>query len=521
MNPDDIVKTIIGIQSSLFVLGLFRCMVPLWRLLDCMRRAVKHINGSVTSLGPENLMECDASFERSVILMRCWGSYKQSVRHNAKHLSDPAPFFSFEQVILGPTSRRMAEVLPGVFTGLGILGTFGGLVLGLGGLSVEDATAIKGSIDILLKGMSTAFWTSIVGLVLSLLWSAVDRLSIQGAERALYALHSALRRTACVQTEWDLLGEMANSQQEQLATFKSFASDTLIPQVIEGIREAFDVTLSPHLDKTTQVFERFSNMTADRHIEGIDNITGKILEKVTGLFDGQIESLSETMKDMITWQKSVTKEIEDMSQTLIAAALEQKNSLDAVSRITESLERHAPVFEQFENTLSDIQEGLKKQADGLSHVAQNFIDKSERLQYDLKFHVDTYQELTERREQQLTHSENQLTEMRTFWNEAIQGMNQMREEMISGIQVLGRELTQGLEYTFGQYDQFLSEAVGRLRVVVSSMQEAIQDMPDEIGRIGTGLKALNETVKKVSDEILKAARQAAVASTEKEETSEL
>jgi hypothetical protein len=90
--------------------------------------------------------------------------------------------------------------------------------------------------------------------------------------------------------------------------------------------------------------------------------------------------------------------------------------------------------------------------------------------------------------------------MKLFWDGALSQVRQIQEDMIAGSQAFGRELTQGLEYTFQQYDKFLAESVQRLRVVVSAMSEAVQDLPDEMGQIGRNLRTLNETVRTVTNE---------------------
>lgn len=55
--------------------------------------------------------------------------------------------------------------LAGTFTGIGILGTFIGLTIGLAGVDTSSTGALSSSISGLLGGMSTAFVTSIFGIV--------------------------------------------------------------------------------------------------------------------------------------------------------------------------------------------------------------------------------------------------------------------------------------------------------------------------------------------------------------------
>jgi hypothetical protein len=60
------------------------------------------------------------------------------------------------------------DLIPSMFTTIGILGTFGGIAYGLWFFNPED---IEKSIPTLLKGLKTAFFASIAGIALSIIFS--------------------------------------------------------------------------------------------------------------------------------------------------------------------------------------------------------------------------------------------------------------------------------------------------------------------------------------------------------------
>ncbi len=63
----------------------------------------------------------------------------------------------------------------GILTALGLLGTFMGLVTGISSVGFSSAEATMESIENLLGGISTAFYTSIAGVILSILFNIVYR----------------------------------------------------------------------------------------------------------------------------------------------------------------------------------------------------------------------------------------------------------------------------------------------------------------------------------------------------------
>ena len=70
-------------------------------------------------------------------------------------------------------NNLLYDSIPGVFTSLGVLGTFSGILFGLLGF---DANDLDSSIPILLGGMQTAFITSVVGIVFSLVFSRISKI---------------------------------------------------------------------------------------------------------------------------------------------------------------------------------------------------------------------------------------------------------------------------------------------------------------------------------------------------------
>ena len=72
--------------------------------------------------------------------------------------------------------RGVILQISGILTALGLLGTFLGLVTGISSVAFGSAEATIESIETLLRGIATAFYTSIVGVILSILFNVAYRL---------------------------------------------------------------------------------------------------------------------------------------------------------------------------------------------------------------------------------------------------------------------------------------------------------------------------------------------------------
>lgn len=73
------------------------------------------------------------------------------------------------------------SAMPGTLTGLGILGTFIGLSLGLASFSGDDIYTISDNVGPLLSGMKMAFHTSVYGIFFSLIYTFIYRGTMSSA----------------------------------------------------------------------------------------------------------------------------------------------------------------------------------------------------------------------------------------------------------------------------------------------------------------------------------------------------
>lgn len=177
---------IYGCMALIFAIGIVKCVLPMLSIRKALIRGTERA-GERTEDGAylyddPNFFGCrylDAWWERYVVNLR------EMRRSNAE--CDVIGFINTNTVILSNGHSQFAELLPGVMTSLGILGTFVGLVNGLSGLKVSGATVgqMQQSIAVLIEGMNSAFYTSIVGVICAVCFQIIRRLAIASATNAL------------------------------------------------------------------------------------------------------------------------------------------------------------------------------------------------------------------------------------------------------------------------------------------------------------------------------------------------
>ena len=80
-----------------------------------------------------------------------------------------------------PAPDEFFRHLPGIFTGIGIIGTFAGLIAGLSAFTVSgEPSSVNRSISALIDDVRTAFFVSLVAITLAMLVTTVEKFAING-----------------------------------------------------------------------------------------------------------------------------------------------------------------------------------------------------------------------------------------------------------------------------------------------------------------------------------------------------
>lgn len=180
LSPDFLSMLIVGIMTGAIVLGFVFGILPLLRFTRGFQNGQKSITDAldvnadyiwtavrkVTPFFSEK--QLDEMFETYL---------NEVVDQNDKGvvISDIEDSIN-EETLAIRSWRGVVLQIAGILTALGLLGTFLGLVMGISTVEFSSAEATMDSIERLLKGIGTAFYTSIVGVILSILFNVCYRL---------------------------------------------------------------------------------------------------------------------------------------------------------------------------------------------------------------------------------------------------------------------------------------------------------------------------------------------------------
>ena len=178
--PDILSMTVTGVM---WVIVGISCMIGLFPLVgfsngfDTALSNIRRVSGMQAGTPWVALLQVEVFFQQK-ILDQIFNDYKEKVqlqRESGQIMSDIEDYINEDSLSLRCWNGLISQI-PGTLTGMGILGTFIGLILGIGGVGFSSIEAALTSVQSLLRGIEIAFYTSIVGVILSILFNIIYRM---------------------------------------------------------------------------------------------------------------------------------------------------------------------------------------------------------------------------------------------------------------------------------------------------------------------------------------------------------
>ena len=274
---------------------------------------------------------------------------------------------------------RVVEMLPSIISTLGVIGTFWGITQGLLNFNEKDLT---NSIPLLLGGLKTAFFTSLAGMICSLILSSLISHLLDKKEagvsdsaeaagmvvQAVQALQAASDRQAQTQTIfYNTMQQVVKNIEAHIGTLNATVEDykqVVISYAVETehIRELLvDVAQTGRisLEKTEEQTNRLGHLLdhAEALVSGQEEIThhvaqfgeklhGEVLEiedkmgETNQLLTNKFEEFSELLKKsnteaLVEVMRKVTEEFQNQMNALINKLIQE--NFDQLNKSVERL----------------------------------------------------------------------------------------------------------------------------------------------------------------------------------------
>ena len=276
-SPDGLSLLIVGIMTGIVLAGEIFGVLPLIRYSMGFERAIRNI-GRAKELQPSMpwlAVSKMNSFFGQKLLDRLFEEYKEKAEEAQKNgmiVDDIGEIIHEDELALRSWQGVVLQI-PGTLTGLGLLGTFIGLLTGIGGIQVNTVDATLASIVMLFSGIRTAFYTSVSGVILSMAFNIIYKIIWNVTARDLGMFLALFQKnvipTADEQARYIRKKDMQQIQEKLsgLPQYGNFSlanpgpglsdaggsESVLMPQILNGLQNnEFTFYLQPRYDLNTE-----------------------------------------------------------------------------------------------------------------------------------------------------------------------------------------------------------------------------------------------------------------------------
>lgn len=356
--------------------------------------------------------------------------------------------------------------VPTLLTTLGIFGTFLGIVLGLLNFNQND---IEASIPPLLEGLKTAFFTSIFGILTSLVFKTLSTFSF---------LKPAVVETTDSEATPEAILSAMHAQVAEVKAFKEAMvgneESTLFGQlkILRGdVNDNAKASLSSAKERAVQQQENFEQFS--------DKLWLKLQDFADTLSKSATEQVIEALKQVIVdFNNNLTEQFGDNFKQLN----------EAVLKLVEWQENYKIQLEQMQQQYAQGVESISATEASVAHISAQSKVIPESMQ-ELKTVMEVNQH-------QLAELESHLEAFKYMRDKAVEAVPQIQQQVQATVNDISAAVTTASEH----YKKLLSESDTYIQNHVSTSNSLLEKFATETEK---GISQVGEKLKESSDRISK------------------
>ncbi len=491
--------------AFVFLAAIVRCVLPLGAMARRLRRAARVII-TENKQNKEKKSWNDLHFLGDR-LQGPWADFLQNAELRDAHgeSCDVTLYINEDSVISAAGGVGFAEIAPGMLTSLGILGTFLGLVLGLSGLSLDaaDTAQLLSAMEKLIGGMSTAFLTSIAGVVASIAFNllynhnttkcqkAIDRF---GEVFSLYAMPKPVSQDSA----------MLALAQEQTA---------YIRQAVEDVSQKMAVQMEQSIMRAMLPVQRsmdnFIVAATQAQVEGVDRIAQVFVQRMNVALGSEFEHLRQTLIETGREQMKSQQEMRAATEAIGAMTQDVINMHQLSQGVLEHFRDYVTDMDQ---SRAQVDENGRKTAELLEAMnkttAQQAMVLAKLQEYQAALSKAS-QQYTAWADQMLQSAQEQTRLTEKDMERVVDAMHEGADALSQGAKAFGEKTQESMARTTALFDESVTASVKQMNETLASIRETTRVMPqllsqsreryaEQVDQFVTALVRLQKTMEKLS-----------------------
>jgi hypothetical protein len=413
----------------------------------------------------------------------------------------------------------LVNYTPSLLTTIGIFGTFTGIVIGL---LMFDHTNIDGSITGLLAGLKTAFITSLLGILTSIIFKASQSMGLLQPNKivvteiaeatpvdilnAINQQGKSIERLAnTIGGEQDkslinliqLMRSDINDSQKQSIKIGQEGNQTLIEinQKLEIQQSVFNEFSDKLWIKMQDFADMLSKSATETVIEALKQVITDFNNNLTEQFGENFKQLNEAVKDLVTWQDNYKVQLAEMIE-------QYKQGVVAITQTEKSVSEISAESKVIPSTMNDLKEVMmvnKHQLENLEAHLEAFKDirdKAVEAVPEIRKQIDqTVATISDSVTAASEHYKTLLTESDKYIQSHISTSNELLDKFVEntkeGLNDVGTKLSDSAK----QVEQVIMQGATQFSTSVLESNGSLQNTASILDQQTEAIKVhLNETV---------------------------
>ena len=481
-----------------------------------------------------NYQEMEELLTKSTFLSKIFRDFKTTINQDSSkvyYLSSQSDNFLSEldgfSVLVDYCNFNgiIAKYIPSFFTSLGILGTFMGIVIGLGGLKTDNADLLRNSISKLIKGAHLSFRTSLWGITLSIIFLLFYNVILNFMDSKVRDFKQILKYRIGLKTKENYdesqqttLLEGIKGSQEKLATEIADAfKENVVEQIIPRLAVKFDELYRKFEESDSSMRENFNSLN-EQFEKIIINNSKDIRENLSRNFNSLLQQQQDAGKKLQhtldNQHKTLQESQEQIRDLLIDTGNNQVEAFDILKQVMEDSQK------SFINLMEDMAESQKRMFESQEKAIANAQkqtgeifkesitskaqDEVVKLQNALKQVTETLQTITNQSISSTEKTNNMMQEMMLNWKDSMKDQQSLNinaqglTESFSQIVASMNQAVEKLNSATLQIDGKVLQGVSNVNQQVGSITNRLEDFSKHqlyaVGEQRETLELLNDTV---------------------------
>ncbi|MBI9088307.1 MAG: anti-phage defense ZorAB system ZorA [Desulfobacterium sp.] len=465
------------IVALLYFVFLYSIGYVIWNWIKS-KKQINFLKKLIKGLTPDDLSkkrrDLRLSAKKDVKTGELWGEFDETLITSADgeklyNTLDASYFFNTSTLASAITENRLLAAVPGFLTAIGVIGTFAGLQLGLGGLELGKDVGIdvlRDGIGHLINGASIAFLTSVWGVITSLLFNVAEKFSERIIRKEINAL----------QDEIDNLYPRANAEEAlvKICDYSKGSSEVL---------------------KT--LAEKIGNQMQEALIKVSDNIQGGLDDSLNRIMAPAIQTLVANSNEgaQTAMDSLLSRFMEKMGEQ---GTNQREMMVDASSKMNDTMgalgDKMNVFLEKLEHQQDELQQTEKQNAEDIQTTISDVTRQSrEAIEFAVETAKTSTDQLAEGLSAKIDNQEKRDQDRNEFFRKQFSEMQSGSETLMAQLNLLIKNQKEVSGTLLGQSQNLLRD-MERVTLANKEATGKMHDTSRELGGVAVELKAFGATM---------------------------